>query len=153
MFCPCGNTAEYQDCCGLFLAGKANAQTAEQLMRSRYTAFSKGNIDYLIATLHSSKRKPEDRAILQKRIDESKWLGLKIIDTEQGEVNDEYGYVEFAAFSGNTIQGQLHERSEFIREDGKWFYVQGEIKEAYKLGRNEVCWCGSGKKYKKCHGP
>ena len=125
--------------------------TPEQLMRSRYTAFCRKNIDYLIATHHPSKRRADDRATLAHTINETEWLGLKIIRAETGE-REEIGVVEFAAFYQRNGLGQLHERSEFIREQNCWYYMQGEILDPIKLGRNEPCWCNSGKKYKKCHG-
>ena len=167
--CPCGSRKKYQYCCEPYLSGKQFPETAAQLMRSRYTAFSRGNIDYLIATHHPDKRKKNDRKQIANSIKNTTWLGLKIVDTSPGNKHDaiskrsasraaqclaesEIAYVEFVAiFKIDEIQ-QLHERSKFIKTDGKWFYLEGEILPDLIPKRNDNCWCGSGKKYKKCHG-
>ena len=150
--CPCGSRKKYQYCCGLYLSGKEVPKTAVQLMRSRYTAFYQGDIDYLIATHHPEKRTKNDRQKIANSIKNTTWLGLNIIDTSQDRKNQAIAYVEFVAiFKVNEIQ-QLHERSKFIKANGKWFYLEGEILPDLVPKRNDNCWCGSGKKYKKCHG-
>nr|WP_222427002.1 YchJ family protein [Hyella patelloides] len=141
-----------QYCCGKYLSGKEYPATAEQLMKSRYTAFCEGNIDYLIATLHPNKRQENDRQELTKTINNTTWLGLTIVDINQGKKNDKIGYVEFMAVFKTTEPQQLHERSRFFKVDGKWFYVDGNILPDLILKSSDNCWCGSGKKYKKCHG-
>ena len=128
-------------------------------MRSRYTAFCHKNIDYLSATHHPSQREPDDRITLAQSVDQTEWLGLKIVKTDpsaSAQRTENRGTVEFVAFFKSKTQGrnieQLHERSEFVQEAGRWYYLQGEMLEPIIIGRNESCWCGSGKKYKKCHG-
>ena len=148
--CPCGRYKPYQACCEPLHVGASQAQTAEHLMRSRYAAFCKRHVDYLIATLHPSKRKPDDRDVLARTIDRHQWLGLRILDTHRGGRTDDVGYVEFVAYFSSP--GQMHERSTFVKEKGQWFYLEGEQMEPVKTGRNAPCWCGSGKKYKRCHG-
>ncbi len=150
--CPCGRNRLYSVCCGPLLLRTRQAATAEQLMRSRYTAFYIGDVDYLVDTLHPSQRKPEDRAALQSTIGRQAWLGLHVIDTRRGGRTDDIGYVEFAAYYGGAEQGQIHERSKFVKEEGQWFYWGGEQKTPIQTGRNDPCWCGSRKKYKRCHG-
>ena len=150
--CYCGSKKKYQYCCGKYILGKANPTTAEQLMKSRYTAFCEGKIDYLIATLHPDKRQESDREELARTIKNTTWLGLTIVETSQGKKNDKLGYVEFVAAFQITKPQQLHERSRFIKTDGKWFYVDGDILPDFVPKSNDNCWCGSGKKYKKCHG-
>ena len=148
--CPCGTAKPYRVCCKPLHRGTAQAQTAERLMRSRYSAFCKRHVEYLIATRHPSQCKPDDRAALTATIDRHQWLGLRILDKHRGGRTDNVGYVEFVAyFSG---PGQIHERSKFVKEDGQWFYFDGEQRDPVKTGRNEPCWCGSGKKFKRCHG-
>jgi SEC-C motif domain protein len=134
--CPCGSTAPYTDCCEPYLNGKAAAPTAEALMRSRYTAYSKGNVDYLIATLHPKSRHKSDRSSLLQSVQSTRWVGLTIVTTQQGQVKDKRGVVEFVAlYQPAKIQdlqsigavNQLHERSRFVKEKGEWFYVDGDI--------------------------
>lgn len=166
--CPCGSGSEYQRCCQPFLLGQAKPATPEELMRSRYSAFCKGNIDYLIATRHPSKRKPDDRTKLAESIAETEWLGLRVLMSESVRDSRQRGFVEFVAFyreklftteSGLVskaaqtagLPNQLHEKSEFILEDGQWYYVQGLSLPPIKITRNDSCWCGSGKKFKQCH--
>ena len=136
----------------MYLSGQKKPETAEKLMRSRYTAFDRGNIDYLIATRHPDRRKLNNYRQLTKSFNNTQWLGLTIIDTQKGKKNDATGYVEFEAIYWVNEPGQLHERSKFVKIDGQWFYVDGEILPGTIPKRNEPCWCGSGKKYKQCHG-
>ena len=150
--CPCGSEKDYQICCEPLHKGKANAKTAEQLMRSRYAAYSKGLVDYLIQTLHPSKRNSTDRQALQNAVSNSEWLRLEIHAVEGGSINDDQGFVEFSAYYQEEQFGILREKSRFLKEDGQWFYVDGEFKKPQLPGRNDPCWCGSNRKYKKCHG-
>jgi len=147
--CPCLSGNTYQNCCGLLHQGDQTAHSAEQLMRSRYSAFVMQNITYLRATLHASQQQTDDVATLQQTMQTTQWLGLTIVDqTENGDEAE----VEFIAFYVNDPIGQLHERSRFTRQQGQWFYLDGEFLAPIKLGRNDTCVCGSGKKLKRCHG-
>ncbi|MCY7406112.1 MAG: zinc chelation protein SecC, partial [Alkalinema sp. CAN_BIN05] len=96
-FCPCGSQVRYLDCCDVYLCGKATAPTAEALMRSRYSAYSKGDIEYLIQTQYPEKRKKTDRQMLLKTITSTNWIGLTVLKTQKGGVNDRRGIVEFVA--------------------------------------------------------
>tara|TARA_R110002111_G_scaffold65765_2_gene107575 strand:+ start:677 stop:1171 length:495 start_codon:yes stop_codon:yes gene_type:complete len=147
--CPCASGKLYPDCCEPIHKGKADAQSAEQTMRARYTAFCYGEIGYLVDTLHPRKRRLGDAFSLSKRIKKTRWIGLKIINHQAGE---EISYVDFVAFRLEKGQiAQQHERSKFVFVEGKWFYFDGEELPDIKLERNEPCFCGSGKKFKKCH--
>ena len=150
--CPCGSLKRYQYCCQMYLSGKKSAETAEKLMRSRYTAFCQGDVDYLIATRHPEHRKPSVRDELIKSIDNAKWLGLTIINTQKGKKHDATGIVEFEAVYQVTEPGQLHERSRFVKIDGQWFYVDGDRLPGTTPKPKDPCWCKSGKKYRQCHG-
>lgn len=154
--CFCGSGLDYADCCEPLHLGNKKAQTAEQLMRSRYSAFCTKNADYLIATHHSSKRKNTDKVDLERNFATAQWLGLNIVATEKGLANDEQGVVEFdARFMQNNAISSLREASQFVKENGQWYYLEGALKpiaQNQKLGRNDACYCGSGKKFKKCHG-
>lgn len=118
-------------------------------MRSRYSAFCLGLVDYLIETTHPSKRQPDEREALNRTIAETQWLGLKILAHKQTK---DLAEVEFVAFYQDDKIGQLHERSRFSREAGRWYYHDGLFLPPIKLGRNDTCFCGSGKKIKHCHG-
>ncbi|MFO8193012.1 MAG: YchJ family metal-binding protein, partial [Bacillota bacterium] len=85
-------------------------------------------------------------------IHETQCLGLKILKTEMDPDDPHTSFVEFTAFYKNTEIGQLHERSKFINEAGQWYYLYGEFMDPLVFRRNDPCWCGSNKKYKKCHG-
>lgn len=146
--CPCQSGLTYQDCCAPLHEQTTTAQTAEQLMRSRYAAYVMAKIDYLIETMHPSQRHPDDRAQLQRSIETTQWLGLQIRSHQQQQDQAE---VEFIAFYQDNPIGQLHERSYFVRENDRWFYIDGVFLPPVKLGRNDPCFCGSGKKFKRCH--
>ncbi|QCB92673.1 YchJ family protein [Cellulomonas shaoxiangyii] len=119
--CPCGSGDTYGGCCGRFLGGAAHAPTAEALMRSRYTAFATGDAAYLRATWHPSRRPA--RVDLD---DGTVWRRLDVLRTDAGGPFDDAGVVEFVArYRGPDGPGLLHERSRFVREGGRWFYVDG----------------------------
>ncbi len=149
--CPCFSGKLYPDCCELMHKGKVDTPTAEQTMRARYTAFCYGNIAYLVDTLHPRMRRLSDSFSLSRLVKKTRWIGLKIIEHTQGDKADT-AYVDFVAFrlEHGEIK-QQHERSRFVNVKDKWFYVDGEDLPDIKLERNEPCFCGSGKKFKKCH--
>ncbi|MEM9537517.1 MAG: YchJ family protein [Cyanobacteria bacterium P01_E01_bin.45] len=151
--CPCGTQKPYRECCGPFHRGDRVAPTAEALMRSRYSAFATGNVEYLMATHHPSKRALDERARLAQTCQDTSWLWLDVVDTHNGTAGDTEGVVEFIAkFSSGSQLGMLHERSRFVKEGDRWFYLDGVQNDGKLRGRNDPCWCQSGKKYKKCHG-
>jgi len=122
--CPCGSGKSYKNCCGRLITKGGVADSAEQLMRSRYSAYFYDEYDYLKETWHPSTR-PQ---ALNPVDDQLRWCGLSIIDTEQGQAQDQEGYVEFEAhYSINSRSGVMHERSYFLKEQGQWFYVQGQV--------------------------
>ena len=119
--CPCGSTLPFADCCGRYLAGAA-APRAEALMRSRYSAFTRLDEAYLLATWHPATR-PASLDLHAPPI--PSWLGLKVIANIQQD--DTHATVEFIARSKINGRAQrLHEVSRFVREDGRWFYLDGE---------------------------
>jgi SEC-C motif-containing protein len=151
--CYCGSAKNFKDCCHPFLSGRSKPKTPEQLMRSRYSAFCKKNLEYLMSTHHPSKQNANNQDQLERTIHQIKWLGLKVLKTEMDPTNPRIGFVEFAAFfEENSKAGQLHEKSKFVHENGNWYYLDGEFMHPLVFSRNEPCWCGSNKKYKKCHG-
>ena len=119
--CPCGRPLAYAACCGRHHAGSP-APDAESLMRSRYSAYVQGREDYLLATWHASTRP----AALNLAAEPSpKWLGLDVKAQAQA---DDTATVEFVARCkvGGRAQ-RLHEISRFVREEGCWYYVAGEV--------------------------
>lgn len=130
--CPCQpgdlrKPATYSACCGRYHAGGLQyleAPTAEALMRSRYSAFVKRQVDYLLATWHPRTR-PER---LEPDVSGVRWLGLEV--RRHQPVDDTHAVVEFVARNKYAGRAQrLHELSRFIREQGRWFYVNGDIIE------------------------
>ncbi|MER5213463.1 YchJ family metal-binding protein [Streptomyces sp. NPDC002838] len=120
--CPCGLPQAYDQCCGRYLSGAAAAPTAEALMRSRYSAFVKGNAPYLLRTWH-----PRTRPARLDLDPGTRWTGLEILGTRDGSAFHNTGTVEFrASYRG----GALRERSRFERVDGAWTYVDGDFPEA-----------------------
>lgn len=156
--CACGTGLEFSACCEPFLEGKAKPPTAEALMRSRYTAFTTADVDYIEKTTDQSQRKGFDRQGTLEWAKGSKWKGLEIVSTKDGSEKDDTGEVEFIAkYSYNDVDQNHHERAEFKKRQGQWFFVDGKlvqepIRNENKIGRNDPCTCGSGKKYKKCCG-
>lgn len=123
--CPCGNPREYAQCCGQYITGAASAPTAEALMRSRYTAYTLKNEAYILQTWHSSTR-PEKLDLAADT--GTKWKGLEVKRHQQQDAT--HALVEFVA--RNKVNGRafrLHETSRFVREDGRWFYVDGDLLE------------------------
>ncbi len=173
MQCPCGSGSTYENCCESLIKGTKLPETAEQLMRSRYSAFVKADVEYLKKTLAPESRSDFDAAATKKWAQEAVWKGLKIMSTDKGTAQDSKGTVEFTATY--AIDGEAldhHEVSQFKKSDsGQWYFVEGDShthpegeghhhhqkpqtvqRESPKIGRNDPCHCGSGKKYKKCHG-
>lgn len=174
MQCPCSSGETYDQCCEPILNANVLPQTAEQLMRSRYTAFVKADVEYLKKTLAPESRSDFDMAATQKWAKEANWKALKILSTQKGGEGDKKGMVEFIAtyeIDGETLDH--HETSQFRKSDsGQWLFIEGDshthkhgeghhhhhekpqtvFREAPKIGRNDPCSCGSGKKYKKCCG-
>ncbi len=158
--CPCGSNVEYSECCEPFIKGTAFPDTAEKLMRSRYTAFAKVEMDYLYTSTQPSQRDQHDPEGSREWAENSEWHGIRILSTKDGGPEDTEGEVEFMAeFSQQGAKTVHHELATFKKEDGRWFFEDGEAvakkpvkRETPKVGRNEPCPCGSGKKFKKCCG-
>lgn len=170
--CPCGTGKIYESCCEPYISGKELAPTAEALMRSRYCAYTLCELDYIKKTVASSG--DFDLKAAKDWAAQSEWKGLKILSTELGKESDKKGTVEFTAtYSNGGKTYEHHEVSQFKKNsDGAWRFVDGDshthedgkghqhhhekikpmVRESAKVGRNDPCTCGSGKKYKKCCG-
>lgn len=161
--CPCGSGEAFAQCCGPYLDRSRPAPTAEALMRSRYTAYVRSDVEYLEKTTTPRKRDTFDgRKTLAWSADVI-WTGLRVLATAAGGPDDAEGEVEFTACFTKAGEAQeLHEVSRFRQKNGQWFYVDGRVGDVSlstpteparpKVGRNEPCPCGSGKKYKRCCG-
>ena len=157
--CPCGSGLPFDDCCSPIMNGAA-AETALELMRARYTAFARKQIGaFLLDTLAPESRDDYEPAEIEQSLKNAEAKGLEIREVVGGGANDESGIVEFVAhFVIDGKPAAHHERGRFRREAGRWVYVDGDInpkpapRQVAKIGRNEPCPCGSGKKYKKCCG-
>ena len=156
--CPCQSQKTYDLCCKAYLSGEKNPETAEELMRSRYTAFTAANMAYIKNTHDPKTVSDLDLEANEKWAKESTWQGLEILATSGGQKGEETGQVDFIARYSTGGQNHAHrERATFRQIDGKWYFVGGHtpkqetfIRETPKPGRNDPCLCGSQKKYKKC---
>ena len=125
--CPCGSGDVFGACCGPILRGQRRAATAQALMRSRYTAFAIGDLEHLLRSWHPGTRpgRAELAASLEQEV---RWLRLDVHSADGGGPFDDAGTVRFSAVSkgseGRRVQQEL---SRFVREDGSWYYVDGEL--------------------------
>lgn len=159
MQCPCQSGVKYSHCCEPLIKGKKQAETAEQLMRARYTAYTQIQMDFIEQTHDPKTSQDIDMQGSREWAQTTNWDGLEIIETAQGGVDDEVGTVEFKATFLTEEGPQIHhELSQFHKRDGVWYYSdssqpsQTVVRVSPKVGRNDPCPCGSGKKYKKCCG-
>lgn len=122
--CPCGRPQPYKTCCYLVHTDISKAITAEDLMRSRFVAFTKGMGDYLMSSHHSSTQPLDQKSEIVRWANSVKWSHLEIITKSKGEVLDTEGTVEFKAyFKEKGKKMCLHENSKFIRENEHWSYL------------------------------
>lgn len=166
--CPCGSEYTVEKCCLPIIRGKAKAKTAEELMRARYTAFALAEVDFIMDSHHPKTRGDVKRDEIAEWAKSSEWLSLEVVQTEAGKAEDNQGVVIFHAQynapdpSTGRPEPKHHdhwERALFEKHEGEWKFLdaqgiqQGPIRRTEpKVGRNDACPCGSGKKYKKCHG-
>lgn len=156
--CPCGSEKAYSACCEPLITGNQTAESAEALMRARYSAYVKEQAGFILDTTHASQRDQYTESGIQRWARNSEWLGLTILDTEKGTADDDTGTVEFVAeYFEKGRRNRHHEIAQFRREDGAWYFYDGQaptpqtvVRTSPKVGRNEPCPCGSGRKYKKC---
>lgn len=149
--CHCGSGVTYDGCCGPLISRKQTADSAEKLMRSRFSAYSVGDYQYILDTYHVSTRPNITANSLAQDDASTQWLKLEVL--EANNLND-HAHVSFRAFSKNGSSFYcLHEKSRFELVNRHWFYIDGEMLSdtgRYKPGRNTDCLCGSGKKFKRC---
>jgi len=155
--CPCASGKEFAACCEPILTGKIKASTAELLMRARYTAFAVQDIDFLRESLLPGTDEDFNEEAVRQWAKSAQWTGVEIVSAQGGE-GDQTGAVHFIArYTVNKKPQEFEEQARFEKRDETWYYVDGEVagqttyrRESPKVGRNDPCPCGSGKKYKKC---
>ena len=156
--CPCGSGIAFESCCEPYLIEREKPATAAALMRSRYSAYALGAVDYLYKTSGPKVRKEFDAESSRKWAESATWTGIEILEETGGSATDQTGVVEFIAhYSVKESAFDHHERAEFEKINGEWRFIDGHIfgptpirREEPKIGRNDPCPCGSGKKLKKC---
>lgn len=158
--CPCGSSRPFAECCRPIITGEARAETAEQLMRSRYSAYVKKEMAWLRESLHPDHRADYDEASSRAWAERAEWHGIEILNRVKGGPADEQGTVEFVvSFTENDVRQEHREVSSFQKTGGAWYFTTGKplgprpvVRQGPKAGRNDPCPCGSGKKFKKCCG-
>ncbi len=157
-YCPCGSKLIFEECCEPFLIHKRKPETAVQLMRARYTAYALGTVEFLYETSGPKVKKEFDADSSRKWAESAQWTGIEILEEVDGAAGDERGRVEFIAhYTVNETSFDHHELAQFRKINGEWFFMDGKIfgpdperREEPKIGRNDPCPCGSGRKFKKC---
>lgn len=156
--CPCGSGKKYSECCEPIIKGTVKAPTAEALMRARYSSYVTHEIDFIINSCEEGEGIADiDKQATEEWSRQSTWQGLTILRTEE---KDDEGVVEFIAdyTTKDHMVEHHHEIAGFKKFNDEWKYVAGNIitetvkRDGAKIGRNDPCPCGSGKKYKKCCG-
>jgi len=152
MKCPCCSGYEFEKCCDDYLNKNIHPEFAEQLMRSRFTAYALNNAPYIVRTYVQNEQPNLNVKDIEQWAKENKWIKLTV---HQTNYTIQPVIVEFSAFYINNNQLiEMREISNFVKEE-QWKYLNGEIIKhdvVLSLSRNDICPCNSGKKYKKCCG-
>ncbi len=149
--CPCASSDSLADCCGRYHAGTP-APSAETLMRSRYSAYVLGLIDYLRDTTLPAQQSALDLDSMRAWSASSTWLGLEVEESTVLGGKPEHALVQFTArWHDQAGEHAQQERSAFVQHQGRWYYIDATV--PLKAKRNDPCPCGSGQKFKKCCGP
>lgn len=146
--CPCQSNLVYGDCCGVLHSHQQQAKTAEQLMRSRYSAFVIENIDYIVETTAPTQQILLNRQALQVWAQQTQWLGLQVL--QHKILDKQHSLVVFEAKFQGEEEEQIHdEQSLFVNIANRWYFVDPTVPLP---GMKQACLCGSGKKFKHCCG-
>ncbi|MRN37714.1 SEC-C motif-containing protein [Neisseria sp. N95_16] len=147
--CPCQSQRAYADCCQPFHAQQKLPVTAEELMRSRYSAYTLQNIDYIVQTTVPSQQKLLDTADMLAWSRETDWQGLDVLK-HIPNIGKNHAQVEFIAhFQGAGEAQHHHELSAFVKIDGRWYFIDPTVPLPTM---KQPCICGSDKKFKACCG-
>lgn len=152
--CPCG-LGDYAQCCGPLHQGLHSAATAQQLMRSRYSAFALGEVDYIVSTTAIGQQSVLDREAIRAWSQANQWLGLEIVFVNE-QVDRSHAQVEFIAQfraiksqnGGSAALEQHRELSAFVQQDSRWYFLDPTLEQVWAM--KHACLCGSGKKFKHC---
>ncbi|MCU4564974.1 YchJ family protein [Acinetobacter sp. WU_MDCI_Abxc222] len=145
--CPCGK-GSYTQCCEPLHLGTAKALTAEQLMRSRYSAFALQQIGYIVQTTALGQQTALDKDAIAEWSKENQWLGLEVVNVNE-KLDKTHAQVEFNAHYHDGQKAQIHhEVSHFVYHQQKWFFLDPTVD--MKVTMKQPCICGSGKKFKQC---
>lgn len=159
MNCHCCSNRQFSECCEPIIQNRS-AHNPEQLMRSRYSAYVVKNYAYILATYHPVQQRSLSLQALSESAQNTKWLRLEVLHASESDESEKTaacsarGTVEFiATYTVGADFFSMHELSHFIKQDDNWYYTTGVMQE--KSGqitpnRNDLCPCGSSKKYKKC---
>ena len=145
--CPCGQ-GNYANCCQPLHLGVAIAATAEQLMRSRYSAFAKHEIDYIVQTTAKGQQQALDVAAIRDWSESNQWLKLDVVQAQE-KLDKNHAQVEFKAHYHDGQQAQEHhEISHFVKHAGTWYFLDPTTE--MKITMKQPCICGSERKFKQC---
>ncbi|AOA59692.1 YchJ family protein [Acinetobacter larvae] len=145
--CPCGH-ASYQQCCQVLHLGQQHASSAAQLMRSRYSAYALGLVDYICDTTALGQQQALDRAAIQQWSERNRWLALELLE-QQAHPDKRHAFVSFNAHYHDGQHAQLHhERSAFVLQQGRWYFLDPTVTQ--QRTQKQPCICGSNKKFKHC---
>lgn len=157
--CYCDSGLPFEQCCKPIIENIKKPTTIVELLRARYSSHVICNVDFIISSIHPEKIEEHDATVIKKWADEAQWEGLKILRIEKGEENDDEGVIEFIAnYREKNKPIKHHEIASFKKKDDSWYFYDSTIpfvqvkNDSPKIGRNDPCVCGSGKKYKKCCG-
>ena len=153
--CPCDSQKSYLSCCEPFITGKQSPETPEALMRSRYTAYTMANIDYIKETMRGNALTGFQEMDAKRWAKRVHWIKLNVLKSVIE--NTSTGYVIFeASFVDGSRLKSIHEKSAFISEEGQWYYIGGTHLPTdhteKMISRNMNCPCGNHRKFKNCHG-
>lgn len=145
--CPCGS-AQYSECCQPLHLGNDKAQTAEQLMRSRYSAFAKHEIDYIVKTTAIGQQRALDVKAITDWSKANQWLKLEVVQSNE-KIDKNHAQVEFKAHYHDGKQAQIHhEVSHFVQHEDTWYFLDPTTNQQVTM--KQACICGSTKKFKQC---
>ena len=145
--CPCGQ-GDYQHCCQPLHVGQAHAETASQLMRSRYSAFALQQIDYIVQTTALGQQASLDVDAISDWSKSNQWLKLEVLNSNE-KLDKNHAQVEFKAHYHDGKQTQIHhETSHFVQHQARWYFLDPTTGQQPTM--KQPCICGSGKKFKQC---